>query len=125
MVNFERAMNHVGLSLYTDEFAAELLAWFYHFGGSNEAVVHDDVLSQALEVCARKLGFFDACNGHVNEPMREIWAAKRFELEVCISSGKPWPNWLLKILKRYKLREPKPDYDFLGFDSGQGQLWRQ
>jgi hypothetical protein len=122
IIDLESALNTVGLSMYSEELAAELLAWFYHFGASNEAVVHDSVLSQALECAGRKIGFIDG-GGQPNIQVLAVFHGKLDELRICIKQEREFPPWLLKILKRYGLRHPRVDYDFLGNERGQGALF--
>lgn len=110
MVSFEKAFNSFGESLYSDEFACELLAWFYYFGSSNEAVVINDALNSALQVCAIKLGF--EARKIPDAGLVKIWQKKRAEIKKAIDDKQDFPVWMVNILKRYKLRSPVEGIDF-------------
>lgn len=127
MVDLEAAFNSINASLYDDEFACELLAWFHVCGANNEAVVLNRALSSALMVCAKKLGFeggktpdqklFVLWKEKVGELKDAIAASDELEKEGSDLENKPviepdFPEWLERIVERYGLRMPRKKFDF-------------
>lgn len=117
IVSMQEAMMSVGLSLYSDEFACELLAWFHVVGGSNEAVVLNAALHGALMACAKKLKIE---GGEVpDSAMSALWKLKVEELHDVIRSDTEWPVWLKAICERYKLDLPREHRDYMKDDCKQ------
>jgi hypothetical protein len=52
---FELALNSIGYSLVTEEFAYKLLAWLHHYGNHESAVINPSLVSDIL-IAQKKLG---------------------------------------------------------------------
>jgi hypothetical protein len=108
-LGFAAAMRDMGSPIYNDEFACELLAWFYLCGGNTEVVVLNNGLNFALRACASQLGIE---GGRTPDPhLFLVYKGKLAELRECLIAGSI-PDWCQRILDRYNLREPKACYDF-------------
>jgi hypothetical protein len=114
LLQMEEMFNSIGTSMYQDEFACELLAWFHVFGGNNEAVVLNHGLNGALQACAKKLGIEGGSTPDAR--LFLIFKEKTAELEECVREGCFFPEWMVRICKRYKLRLPEEKIDFLQED---------
>lgn len=111
MMQMEEMLNQIGSSLYSEEFACELLAWFHVFGGNNEAVVLNKGLNSALMTCSKKLNIE---GGETPKPeLMILWRKKAEELQGCVQNGYFFPEWMIKICNRYNLRIPEEKIDFL------------
>lgn len=113
MIDFEQGFNCLGLSLYSEDFAARLLAWFHAVGGNNEAVVLNPALCAALRICGAKLGM----EGGRCPSAEQLELFKRYSSEIKLATEMPepvFPEWLFPLLERYKLPVPRVGIDFIG-----------
>jgi hypothetical protein len=104
-LDVESAFNSIGLSMYSDLFAARLMAWLLVFGGNYEATTQNQGLLFAIKACQKKLNIF---GGEV--PKGELLSVFRKSLMEIGDNGVN-VDWVQEIFKRYNLVPPKSGCD--------------
>ena len=96
--DLEQAFNSINLSMYTDEFAGQLLAFFniYAYEIGEQAILNVS-FREALKACSKK---FNIQGGETPTTYGETLLNKY------IREGKknPKSNWVKEIIARYKLK---------------------
>jgi hypothetical protein len=54
-LRMEDALNEMGLSMYTDDWAAKILAFMYCLNGTSEVIMTNPALNFAIQCCMKKL----------------------------------------------------------------------
>lgn len=95
--NLEDALNGLGLSLYTDEWSARVLAFVHCLNGSDEVVITNPRLKHAIDCAFNKL-----------YPQQRLRPSMFYLMQACIteleSHGLDTP-WLHEIAARYGLSD--------------------
>lgn len=111
---FASMMESIGCPIYSDEFTAQLMAWFHCVGGNNEAVVLNMALNGALRACAAKMKIE---GGSIPDPrLIELWRERVRELATAIREKSGFPEWIIMICERYDLKLPRESIDFIEND---------
>jgi hypothetical protein len=96
-LRFEAMLNQLGLSMYTDEWAAKVLAYTYYLQGTNEEVVANAAFSFAIRCSLHKLKTGD--NGKFYFGLLNLILKHVKELTEQGSSV----SWVKEMLQRYNL----------------------
>jgi hypothetical protein len=95
-MQFEEALNSIGYSFVTEEYAYKLAAWLHHYGNHEAAVVNFSLSSDIL-IAQKLLGIKGG------EPMKPGVVIK---LKTYIDQGKDAP-FMKEIFKKYAVKKPK------------------
>lgn len=95
--NLEAALNGLGLSLYTDEWAAKVLAFMHCLGGTSTVVVKNETLKFAIDCSFNKLYPNQRLNAAVLDLMQQY-------IKELKEQGLNTP-WLHEIGKRYNIKD--------------------
>jgi hypothetical protein len=109
-LRMEEALNKMGLSMYTDEWAAKVLAFTYCLNGTDEVVVTNPALNFAIQCCFKKL--YPA--GRINNTLAGIMLDYIKELQ---EKGLATP-WINDVFKRYGLTGVKQMWSDAGYNEG-------
>lgn len=105
-LRMEEVLNKMGLSMYTDEWAAKVLAFVHCMRGTDEVIVTNPALHFAIECSFKKL----YANQRLNPDFWELMQRYMKELE---ADGLRTP-WLHDIAKRYGLNDLKGMWENAG-----------
>ena len=109
-LRMEEALNKMGLSMYTDEWAAKVLAFTYCLNGTDEVVVTNPALSFAIQCCFKKLYPENRINPMVAGMMLEYVQELR-------EKGLATP-WIDDVFNRYGLTGVKRMWSDAGHNEG-------
>ncbi len=97
--DLEKAFQSIGSTMMSDDFACKLLAYVYHMGGGNEAVVHHEGLNAGIAVAQQKLNLFGG-----EKPNTKMLPSLQSRIREIESLDDKTP-WLHEIFDRYNLNK--------------------
>lgn len=100
MLQFEEALNQIGASMMTDDFACKLLAWLNVIGGYTELTVINPAVNGGIQIAQKKLNIY---GGEIpNQRLMPMLLQRIQELK----SFQEETTWLDEIYDRYPVLKP-------------------
>ncbi len=109
-LRMEEALNKMGLSMYTDDWAAKVLAFTFCLNGTDEVVVTNPALNFAIQCCFMKLYPENRINNELAVMMLEYVKELR-------AKGLKTP-WINDVFTRYGLTGVKQMWSDAGYNEG-------
>ena len=96
-LRFEAALNELGLSMYTDDWACKVLAVAYWLDGKSEAVILNPAFHFAIRCSQQKLKLHEGGTPDSETTKRLMGYIEELKLESKVTA------WVGEVFKRYDL----------------------